>query len=373
MPQINIPSFRTIFREDEISFVLEHVEKVLKSGQLTLGRYTEEWEKSFANLVKVKYALAVNSGTSALEMIFRSVQPVSKTILIPTNTNFATVIAAMNAGFEIRLYDSHLYTHFEDIQKQCKDQFGVLVVVHIGGYITPEISKIQNFCAEKNIILIEDAAHAHGAHIFEKYAGSWGIAGAFSFFPTKVITTAEGGMITTQAESIYLKAKQLRDQGKDQNGMHVDHGNSWRLSEIHAIMGLAQINTLLEDNARRRQIIQLYEENLNNNSMIQFPSIPETAQISGHKCIAFVQSRRIKQKLTEYLKSKGIQLGKGVYDIPIHQQPYFKKFNADSYPKSDCFGSTHICLPLWRTIKPEEIMEIIRHIHLFKTISNSKD
>ena len=354
-----IPSFRTIFRKEEITYILKHTKQVLNSGRLTLGKYTEVFEKTFADLTGVKYATAVNSGTSALEIIFKILRVNNMNVLIPTNTNFATAISAINAGAIIRMYDSDLYPDFDDIRRKITENTKVVVVVHIGGYITQEIQDIKRYCKARNVHLVEDASHAHGAIKFEKKAGSFGDAGAFSFFPTKVITTGEGGIITTNSKRIHTLAMQYRDQGKNVKGSHAYHGNSWRLSEIHAVIGLSQMNTLMDDNVYRHRIMEMYREKLLLCHDITFPDIPSDHLPSGYKCVAFVPSKKVKCLMNEFLRSRGIFLGKGIYDIPLHKQPFFKNMNSWNYIKADNFSNTHICLPIWRTITENDVDRVV--------------
>ena len=139
-----------------------------------------------------------------------------------------------------------------------------MIVVHIGGIITPRITEIAEICQRAGIPLIEDAAHAHGATLNGKAAGSFGLAASFSFYPTKVMTSGEGGMITTDDESLYREALIYRDQGKEgfTTNFHVRLGYNWRMSEPHAVIGLAQLKRLPEFIERRREIAAVYDAGL---------------------------------------------------------------------------------------------------------------
>lgn len=361
-----IPPFKVQFNDHETAYIMEHIEKVIKSGRLTLGTYTQQFEEAFCAFSDVTHAIAVNSGTSALEIVLRSLDITDKEVLVPVNTNFATAIAAMNAGGTVRFYDGGLFPELEHIEKKTTRKTNVLIVVHIGGYITGEMERIVRYCRENDIILIEDASHAHGASLNGQKAGSFGLAGIFSLFPTKTITTCEGGVITTNSEEIYSLSMQYRDQGKRKtDGLHVYHGNSWRMSELHAIVGLSMLQSGVKDIHQRLTIIKHYETLLTSCDHITFPKLSDHHIPAGYKCVAFVESMEIKRRLYDYLKDKNIILAKGVYDIPLHRQPLFNDMIDDTFPTADDFSKKHICLPLWKDISPRSIERICTEISNF--------
>ena len=131
----------------------------------------------------------------------------------------------------------------DEIEKKITKNTVGIILVHIGGVISNEWSKIKQICISKNLFILEDAAHAHGSKINNKYAGNLGIAAAFSFYPTKVLTTGEGGMITTNDKKLYQKFIILRDHGKQNPlfNIHTELGSNWRLSEIQALLGVQQL------------------------------------------------------------------------------------------------------------------------------------
>ena len=355
-----VPPFRVEFSDEEIAQAIAHTESILRSGWLILGQYTEQFEREVAALVGTRYAVAVNSGTSALEIILRSLEVAGKDVLVPTNTNFASAAAALYAQANVILYDGGLYPSLTDIERKITPQTAAIMVVHIGGYITPEIEEIRALCEAKNIYLIEDAAHAHCATFGGKQAGSFGHAAGFSFFPTKVITTCEGGMITTDSEQVYEKARQYRNQGKDSSEQHVVMGNSWRLSEIEAALGLVQLQSLARDTAYRQQVIRDYQALLTDDTPLAFPQLPAAMAPSGYKCIALLAAGTDREAIKALMKQRGIILGRGVYEMPLHRQPVFATLAGDAFPLADDFCDRHICLPLWRFIADEQVQRVVQ-------------
>jgi dTDP-4-amino-4,6-dideoxygalactose transaminase len=340
--------------EDEITETLANVERVLRSGRLMLGPFTELFEEEFGKYTGCEHAIAVNSGTSALEIAIRCSGLNGGHALVPTNTNFATAKAVVACGGDLEFYDSGLYPEVADIERRITVRTKMLIVVHIGGYISPALSHLRDLCQRRGIFLLEDAAHAHNSVLGERPAGSFGHAAAFSFFPTKVLTTGEGGMIVTSDAKIAALARQYRDQGKDSNGMHVVMGNSWRLTEMGAVLGLAQLRSFNRDCAYRHRMMRSYERALRMHRLLSFPDEVAGLKPSGYKCIALLHSGISRSDLAETLLRFGVQLGRPVYAVPLHRQPVFQRWVNSAYPVADEFCERHICLPLWRAITDKQ-------------------
>ena len=247
-----VPPVKPYFPDEDITHIKNDVEAILRSGMLTMHAYTKRFEESFAKLCGAKHAVATNSGTSALEIALRSFKLKSNDeVLVPTNTFSATAAAVFLAGGKPVLTDINpktLCIDAENVQKYITPKTKGVIVVHIGGLVCPDINKIREICGDKQLFLIEDSAHAHGSTLNKKYAGTFGDAGCFSFYPTKIITTGEGGMLITGNDEIANTARILRDQGKESFTSEniIKLGNNWRLPEINAAIGLAQLERLEE-------------------------------------------------------------------------------------------------------------------------------
>ncbi|MGO4649920.1 DegT/DnrJ/EryC1/StrS family aminotransferase [Nocardia sp. 2YAB30] len=210
-----IPPFTAAVPDDEIATVLAAAEQIMRAGRLVLGAHTEVLETTVAVMAGTRYAIAVNSGSTALEIIYKTVDVQGRTVLMPTNTNYATAAAALAAGAQVRFYDAGLYPDLADLERRLTGDVSAVVVVHIGGYITPDLPQIMQLCEAAGIALIEDAAHAHGSTFGDRPAGGFGYAAAFSLFATKVVTTGEGGLITTDDPDLDRLARVYRNQGRD--------------------------------------------------------------------------------------------------------------------------------------------------------------
>jgi dTDP-4-amino-4,6-dideoxygalactose transaminase len=367
---MQIPAAKIVIPEEDRSALLKRFDEILKSGQLTLGKYGKEFESKFADHVETQYATAVNSGTSALEIILRALNLQGKSVVVPTNTFFATVAAVVHAGAQAVLcdVDDSLCMDFASLQANVQDDTRAVIVVHIGGIIAPQIAEIKQFCDEKNLHLIEDAAHAHGSTYDGKKAGSFGVAGAFSFYPTKVITAAEGGMITTNDGEIHKRAMVFRDQGKAGflGNMHTEMGYNWRMSELHAALGLSQFARLEQFIEQRQAIARLYDAELRKNEYLTPLALPNGMKSNYYKYIALlepdVDRHALKSKLREVFD---VSLSGEVYELPCHLQPVFEtlsKASRDEFPMAEDVCQRHICLPLFPGMTEDEATYVVRSL-----------
>jgi perosamine synthetase len=352
-----VPPSQVVIRDDEIAEAVDRLGAVLRSGTLTHGPETRRFEARFADFLSVSHVVATSSGTSALEIAIRAIDIGDREVLTPTNTNFATGIAVLNAGATLRFYDSGLYPDVDSLTRNISDRTGAVIVVHIGGHITPAIDDIEQLCRRQGIALIEDAAHAHGSHLGGRQAGSFGRVGAFSFYETKVLTTGEGGALVTNDDAIADAARSFRNQGfRPGTDLHVRHGNTWRMSEMEAVLGQIQLRSLEHDASHRTSVIRRYAELLADDPQTSFPELSPSDGLSGYKCVAMLDSPERREPLRLAMASAGVELDREVYSVPLHRQPIFEGHVVDcDFPVADRFADTHICLPIWRSINNDVV------------------
>ena len=372
-----IPLLRLQYTKEDISFIKSGIAEIMTSGYLTMDQKVRDFEKQFSEFVGVKYAIGVNSGTSALEIILRALNVTGKSVVIPTITFMATPLAAIHAGAKIIFVDvlpEDFSINPEDLKKKIRhDTIGV-IPVHIGGIISTSWGKICEICDENNLLVIEDAAHAHGASIDGKMAGSLGIAGAFSFYPTKVLTTGEGGMITTDDDRIYDLSLVLREHGKENPNfnLHTELGYNWRFSEIHALLGLLEMEKCDSIISERRRLAKLYDQLLENVAGVKCVTTPENIVSPYYKYIIYLdkkfESERIKLKLKEDFN---ISLPGEVYSEPCHSQPVFMKYpelilndSGDLFPGARYVSKRQICLPLYPSLTDDELRHVVDSLKL---------
>jgi len=222
--------------------------------------------------------------------------------------------------------------------------------------------ELLELAEEKGLYVVEDAAHAHGSELNSRKAGSFGVANAFSFFSTKVMTTGEGGMITTDDDEIAEKARIMRNQGKVRGNLIGMMGYNWRMTELQAIVGLEQLRLLPEIIKGRRRVAKMYDELLEDIKVIEVLKEPENVKSNYYKYIAFLPKGRDPEVLRAYLKEKyGVSLAGYVYEIPLHKQPVFKDYVDDpgSYPVADDLCHRHIALPIYPQMTDEEVRYVV--------------
>lgn len=363
---MKIPPAKIHFSEEDRREILARIDESLSTGQLTLGRHGKEFEEKFASYMSIPHAVAVNSGTSAIEIPLRILGVQGKEVLVPTNTFFATPAAVLHAGGKVRFVDAEPETfsiNVDHLRECISERTAGVVVVHIAGMVSARMSEIQDICRERNLFLFEDAAHAHGSRLNGKFAGSFGNAASFSFYPTKVITSGEGGMIVTGDQRIRDEAMLYRDQGKlsfTQN-LHDKLGSNWRLSEPHAAIGLQHLKHLDDFIEERSRIAIFYDKALAGIPGITPLAVPEECRSSYYKYIALldpgVDRVLLKKRLRE---ERQVGLSGEVYELPCHAQPIFKGIGRDGeFPVADDICKRHVCLPIYQGMREEEMRHVV--------------
>ena len=266
---MQVPILQIPFDQEDRRFLHEGMEDIMDSGFLTLGKWTSQFEETFAAFAGSRYCVAVSSGTAALEVILRGLGIERGSVIVPTNTFLATALAAIHAGNRVIFADSDpdtLALDVADVERRIAADTRAVILVHIGGIMSPAWEELKRLCEQRGLHLIEDCAHAHGCSIDGRHAGSLGVAGAFSFFPTKVFTTGEGGAIVTNDEEVYRRSSMIRNQGKNPElGNRISElGHNFRMSEFTALVGVQQMRKAESVLDERRRIARFYDDALVN-------------------------------------------------------------------------------------------------------------
>ena len=354
----NIKSFKYFFSDDQIGIITNKITKILSQQDfLTMGKYCSELEKNFSQYNQSPHVLTTSSGTSALELVLSSINIKNCEVLLPSNSFVATASAIVRSGGK-PIYvdcDHDLNLCFEDLKLKATSGTKVVIIVHIGGYISPKIQKIQTWCKENNFLLVEDAAHAIGSTAFNTNAGNFGDAAAFSLFTTKVLTSGEGGLVTTRHRDLYEKMCILRNHGQETDNIVPFQGSNWRMHEFNAILALEQLKSLNENITNRKNIALIYDQYVNQLSQfgVNRIQLSQESQSNLYKYIILLPNSNLINDLTVNLKTKyNIASAGRVYPIPIHQQKgYEEKVNL---PNTERYCKEHFCLPLYMTMTTEE-------------------
>jgi dTDP-4-amino-4,6-dideoxygalactose transaminase len=351
-PPAAVPAARIVFSAADRAEIAGRIDDALRSGALTLGDNTREFEAEFAAAHRAAFAIAVSSGTAAIEIILRALSVTGRDVIVPANTFGATAFAVLGAGGRPVFADVDTTTFalsVDTVKAALTPETAAVVLVHIGGYITPAIAALRQLCEERGVALVEDAAHAHGSRHAGGYAGSFGVAGAFSFYPTKVITSAEGGMIVTADERLRDEAVIYRDQGKAGflGNLHVREGYAWRISEPHAAVGLVHLRRLPEFLAVRQHIAARYAEGLARIGGLSPLETHPDGVCNYYKYVVMPDGKWERSALKARLKERhNVSLAGEVYETPLHLQPVFERFAAAPLPGAERVCAAHICLPL---------------------------
>jgi perosamine synthetase len=385
---MNVPIIRIPYSPEDRRVIRSGLDEILDSGVLTMGKFTKRFEEMFAAFSGCRRAVACSNGTAALELILRGLEIEGKSVIVPTNTFLATALAVMRSGNRVIFADSEVSTFaldIGDVKRRLARDTAALVIVHVGGLITPAIREIQGLCAERGIHLIEDCAHAHGCSFEGQLAGSFGIAGAFSFFPTKVLTTGEGGMVTTSDEELACRVEMLRNHGKNpQLGNRMSEcGYNHRMSEITALLGVQQMSKASEIIAERRRVATLYDSRLPDIEGITPVRVPDGGYSTYYKYIAMIDDNLDRSDLKIALKNAhGVSLTGEVYAELCHTEPLFEQFtycgskrahpvSCHRWPSCGCdevsagfpgaayLSAHHICLPVYPGLTEAEVNHVV--------------
>lgn len=369
-PVRKVPAAKIQFLPEDRAWIAERIQEVLSTGQLTLGKYGAEFEQKFAQFCGTDHAIAVNSGTSSLEIILRGLGVEGKDVLVPTNTFFATAAAVVHAGGRPIFVDmdpESFAVRPEDLEKKLTAKTVGLIVVHIGGIVSRRMPELLDWSSKKGLWLVEDAAHAHGSSYNGVRAGAFGIASSFSFYPTKVMTSGEGGMIVTNDNRLAGEARIYRDQGKasfTQNA-HIRMGYNWRMSEPHAIIGLKHLERLPAMIADRQKVAAVYDRELSTFQGLRAVTVPPGGTCNYYKYLVVLKQQQDRKALKTLLREKyGVSLAGEVYEEPLHKQPVFESY-VTWLPVSEDYCARHLCLPVFSGMEEAEARQVV---HALKAV-----
>lgn len=347
------------------------VGNIIKSGWLTHGKFTKAFENKFKEYTKSKYAVSVSSCTAGLHLsCLASGFKNGDEVIIPAQTHTATAHAAEYTGAKAVFADIDKKTGnitLKEIKKKVTKKTKGVIVVHMAGYPC-EIDEIHKFCKQKKIILLEDCAHAVGTTFKKKHVGNFGKSGCFSFYPTKQITTGEGGMVVTNDKKFFLKIQKLKAFGidkdikdrKKQGDYDVKSlGFNYRMTDFQSALGLNQIIKYKKNLQLRHKIVKRYLKNLSKEQKIQ--CMPYSKDCSFFIFQIFCKNR---DKILKELKTKNIGVSVH-YSNALPKMTYYKEkynLNIKNYKNAVNYGCENISLPVYPKLKLNEVDRICKTI-----------
>lgn len=360
---MKIPIAKPIIGDEEIQKVVE----VLKSGMLAQGKVVEEFEKNFAEYVGVEYAIAVCNGTVALDLALKALKIKEGDEVITTPFTF---IATSNsilyqgakpvfADIDERTYNINPDKVLEKITTKTK----AIVGVHLYGHPF-DVKPLMEICEDNNLVLIEDAAQAHGAEYENRKVGSFGI-GCFSFYPTKNMTTGEGGIITTNDAKVAEKIRLLRNHGDLGKYNHIVLGYNYRMTNIQAAIGIEQLKKLDKFNNKRRKNAEYLTKNIKARGLVK-PYEKKGVMHVYHQYVVRVEDEfsMSRGEFMKYLMSKGI--GCAVhYPKPVYEHEVYRKLGYKaSCPVAEEFAKRVLSIPVHPGLSEEELKYIVKTINV---------
>jgi perosamine synthetase len=340
--------------EDEI----EAVSRIMRSGMIASGEEVTKFEKEFADYCQTLEGVATSNGTTALHagLLACGIQPGDE-VIVPSFTFIATATSVSMCGARPVMVDI------------CSDSFGIspdaiveaispktkaIVGVHLFGHPC-NIPAILDICEDHDLIFIEDCAQAHGATYKGKKVGSFGTIGCFSFYPTKNMTTGEGGIITTNDKSLSVHLRRLINHGQEKKYLHTEIGYNYRMTNICAAIGRVQLKKIGKINDSRIKNAAYLSKNLNH-SLIRLPNIFEGYSHVFHQYVIRVRDKKRDNLASWLLKN---EVASAVhYPVPIHEQPVFSGLSNPSCPVSSRLAQEVLSLPVYPGLSEDELNHI---------------
>jgi len=373
---MNVPFYVPWIIEEDKNSVIE----ALNSRWLTGGPKTREFEKLFADFIGVKYTVSVNSGTAALHLAMRTLNlKPGDEVIVPVFTFAATADAVLFcrarpifADIDPRTFNLSPESMVDRLTKRTK----AIIVVHYAGQ-PADMREIMEIAEDYKLYVIEDCAPSLGASYRESKTGSIGTMGCFSFYPTKIITTLEGGMLTTNEEWIAKKAKLLREHGMTRNASErekradwhydiTDLGYNYRLNEVQAALGISQMKRVKDGIEKRVKAANYYTRKLSEIEGIVTPYEAKNRTHVYHLYVVKALDEKCglsRDELFTELSSRGI--GLSVHYTPLHLMTFYKRtigFTSGSFPNAEEAYEKVLSLPLYPTISRDQIDYVINSI-----------
>ena len=354
MKNSHIPIAKPIIGRD----VRRAVNKVLRSGNLTQGPEVLAFEREFSLLVNEWECVAVNSGTSALHLALLSLGiGVGDEVIVPSFTFAATANSVALTGAKPVFVDIDINTYNIDpnlIEKAITSNTKAIQVVHLYG-LPADMIRIVEIAKRHNLLVIEDAAQAHSASINDRPVGTFGDAAAFSFYPTKNMTSGEGGMIVFKDKESARLARLYRNQGMEKRYQNEIVGFNLRMTDIHAVIGRAQLKHLLKWSKKRQDNAMTLSSQLQN---VITPVIPKGFSHVFHQYTIRVPKNR--DSFAERLSKAGV--GNSIYyPTQVHKLPSFN--SSISLPQTQLATESVLSLPVHPSLTSRDLKRVINTVN----------
>ena len=346
-----IPAAKPLIGDDERAAV----DRVMRSGMIAQGPEVAAFETEFSSLVGGRHSVAVNSGTSALHLAFLAggIGPGDE-VIVPSFSFAATANAVALAGGVPVFADietDYFALDARSVEAAITPRTKAIMPVHLYGH-PADLNALTDVATRHNLLLFEDAAQAHAASLDGIPVGAWGEAASFSFYPTKNMTSGEGGMVTTASADLARMVRVLRNQGMEVRYQNEVVGFNTRMTDIHAAIGRVQLIKLAEWTRQRQSNAAFFSENIR--GVLTPPTAPGAVHVFHQYTIRIEAKER--DRFSEELTARGI--GNAVYyPTPIHRLPAFR-LELD-LPGTELAASEVLSIPVYPTLTQGELETIV--------------
>lgn len=362
-----IDVFNPVIEEEDIEAVVQALRRGEISG--TFGQAIPRFEQAFAKYIGCKYGVAVTSGTAALHLAVAAagIGPGDE-VLVSTSTNIATALAVLHNGATPVPVDSESVTWNLDldlIASLVSPRTRAIIPVHLYGHPV-DMERLMKIARRHNLLVIEDCAESHGAICRERMTGSFGLMGCFSFYANKVITTGEGGMITTDDDMMAERLRLLRNLAfTTPRFRHEQAGYNFRMTGFQAALGSAQLGRIEQIIGEKRRVAETYTHYLKGIKGLQLPIELQWARniFWTYAVVVNPEFGLRRDQLMKYLRERAIDTR--TFFCPMNQQPCLRRqpiFRDVACPIADRFWETGLYLPSTYTLEEETIKKIAEHI-----------
>lgn len=347
----------------------EAVEGVVRSGWYLQGTYVSGFEAHFADYIGAKHCVLCGNGLEALTLILRSLKRLNwwsddSEVIVPANTFIATILAVKEAGLTPVLCEPSLKDYLMDVKavERVRTQRTVaLLPVHLYGRVC-NMTALNAFADEHHLVVVEDAAQAHGAMLGDRHAGHLGHAAAFSFYPAKNLgALGDAGCVTTDDDTLAETIRMMANYGSKEKYVNELPGMNSRTDEIQAAVLDVKLPRLDADNARRRWIARRYIEGIQN-PLVVLPSMPRNER--EHVFYVFAIRTGYRDQLMSWLKGQGIDTIIH-YPIPPHRQQALTELAGQSLPVTEQIHREVLSLPISPVMTDEEVEQVVKAVNGF--------
>ena len=359
---VPIYNFKELHNEELRTEAKRRISEIIDKNAFVEGEYNVLFEKEFAQMQQAKHCLLVANGTDAIEIALQAYDiGHGDKVGIPTISFFATAEAVITQGATPVFIDVDAETGLMDpasLKRVLKEhKLKAIIPVHIYGMPAP-IEELEAICRPLNIKIVEDSAQGQGGYLKKGPIGSSNNLTTFSFYPTKNMTTGEGGIITTNSEVIANKLRKIISHGSEKRYYHGFVGYNYRMSDVAAAIGIEQLKKLPEFNHRRIQNAEFLNNHLSEISGIIVPKI-DAGHVFHQYTIRVTPSSRIsRDKLVDILSEKGIA-SSVFYPLPIHKQEAYPEYNHLSFPITEKLSKEVLSLPIHPSLTETDLLKIV--------------